>query len=216
MFSLDTLQNISDVAAYRAAEEGRTPLVLWKIEDLHHVPFIGDYTPQGWRRATWADLDNVKPRNGRGLDSSEATFMVDSSGFGSTSEPALTFDEAYQYWDRLVLAIGLDRTPGLAIREAGQFQIVMGVYLKDEQSEGDPAPDEFDVMCDECGTVHNHLEECDPYGPLAEACPACGDPIDYCQGHGEIGDPKGYAILQRHDSGDHSTCNIFNCERKTT
>lgn len=30
-------------------------------------------------------------------------------------------------------------------------------------------------------------------------CPACGDPIDYCQGHGEIGDPEGYAILKQYE-----------------
>ena len=27
-------------------------------------------------------------------------------------------------------------------------------------------------------------------------CPACWSPMDYCQGHGEIGDPEGFAILQ--------------------
>lgn len=29
-----------------------------------------------------------------------------------------------------------------------------------------------------------------------ETCPACGALPDYCQGHGEIGDPEGAAILQ--------------------
>lgn len=37
-------------------------------------------------------------------------------------------------------------------------------------------------------------------------CPACGSPTDYCQGHGEIGDPTGFAILQAHDGGDHAGC----------
>jgi len=37
-------------------------------------------------------------------------------------------------------------------------------------------------------------------------CPVCGDPGDYCQGHGEIGDPVGFDILQRHDNEDHSDC----------
>ncbi len=27
-------------------------------------------------------------------------------------------------------------------------------------------------------------------------CPACGDPADYCQGHGPSGDPDGYARLR--------------------
>lgn len=37
-------------------------------------------------------------------------------------------------------------------------------------------------------------------------CPACGSPIDFCQGHGEIGDPAGAAILKAHDDDDHSGC----------
>jgi len=37
-------------------------------------------------------------------------------------------------------------------------------------------------------------------------CPACGNATDYCQGHGEIGDPAGFAILQAHDNDDHSGC----------
>lgn len=43
-------------------------------------------------------------------------------------------------------------------------------------------------------------------------CPACGNPIDYCQGHGEIGDPAGFAILAAHDDGDHSHCSTVGCE----
>lgn len=30
-------------------------------------------------------------------------------------------------------------------------------------------------------------------------CPACHEPIDYCQGHGEIGDPAGHAVLMQYD-----------------
>lgn len=37
-------------------------------------------------------------------------------------------------------------------------------------------------------------------------CPACGDFIDFCQGHGEIGDPEGHAILALHDDGHHRLC----------
>lgn len=37
-------------------------------------------------------------------------------------------------------------------------------------------------------------------------CPACGSSIDYCQGHGELGDPTGAAILAAHGAGDHSRC----------
>lgn len=37
-------------------------------------------------------------------------------------------------------------------------------------------------------------------------CPACGDHIDYCQGHGGMDDPQGYLILEAHDNDDHSRC----------
>lgn len=37
-------------------------------------------------------------------------------------------------------------------------------------------------------------------------CPACFEAIDYCQGHGEMGDPAGFALLQAHDAGDHRAC----------
>lgn len=43
-------------------------------------------------------------------------------------------------------------------------------------------------------------------------CPACADPIDYCQGHGAIGDPIGHRILWAHDMGDHTNCHPAACE----
>jgi hypothetical protein len=42
-------------------------------------------------------------------------------------------------------------------------------------------------------------------------CPACGDLIDYCPGHGEIGDPAGFALLSAHDDGDHDGCSPHGC-----
>lgn len=43
-------------------------------------------------------------------------------------------------------------------------------------------------------------------------CVACGERIDYCQGHGELGDRWGFAVLEAHDAGDHSTCHPAGCE----
>ena len=55
-------------------------------------------------------------------------------------------------------------------------------------------------------------ETADPDDAEAEeTCPACGDLISFCQGHGEIGDPEGRATLDAHDEGDHSGC-VGNCE----
>lgn len=43
-------------------------------------------------------------------------------------------------------------------------------------------------------------------------CPACGDLIDACYGHGEIGDPMGAEILASHDREDHAECHPYGCE----
>jgi hypothetical protein len=43
-------------------------------------------------------------------------------------------------------------------------------------------------------------------------CPVCGDFSDYCLGHGEIGDPAGFAILTSHDAGNHDDCHPEGCE----
>jgi hypothetical protein len=43
-------------------------------------------------------------------------------------------------------------------------------------------------------------------------CPACGEPIDYCHGHGEMGDPNGYRILTDHDDDWHRECHPMGCD----
>jgi hypothetical protein len=35
-----------------------------------------------------------------------------------------------------------------------------------------------------------------------DVCPVCLEPMDYCQGHGEIGDLEGFAILQEYYQND--------------
>jgi len=57
-------------------------------------------------------------------------------------------------------------------------------------------PPECIVGCD-CGEVGR--------------CPACGDPTDYCTGHGPIGDPIGAAILAAHNGGNHAGCSPDGC-----
>ena len=45
-------------------------------------------------------------------------------------------------------------------------------------------------------------------------CPACGDHIDYCQGHGPIADPVGSHILYCHyELNQHDKCHpLADCE----
>jgi len=184
MMSATLIKSISDHAAYRAAQEDRYPLFIESDEDAHHIPFLGPYVPQGWRPV-------------------EEPLMVDSSGFGSPGELALTFDQFLTHirrWDRAAY--------GWAIIETGQFQVVVQAYVEDPDAPGAEAPEPD--PCEYCGEVHDDLTECDPY--LLSRCPACGDVIDYCQGHGEMGDPAGFAILQAHDDDDHSGCHPDGCD----
>ncbi|WGH22092.1 hypothetical protein [Gordonia phage MerCougar] len=45
-----------------------------------------------------------------------------------------------------------------------------------------------------------------------ERCVVCAQEIDYCSGHGEIGDPFGAAVLVAHDNGDHKNCAPYACD----
>ena len=51
----------------------------------------------------------------------------------------------------------------------------------------------------------------DPEGS-SPTCPACGDYIEYCQGHGEMGDPSGANILRLHDEDNHTLCVGEDCD----
>ena len=60
--------------------------------------------------------------------------------------------------------------------------------------------------CGACGTVPHSDGISAEFDNYFSACPVCGDPIDYCQGHGSIGDPIGAATLIMHDNNNHSAC----------
>lgn len=42
-----------------------------------------------------------------------------------------------------------------------------------------------------------------------EVCPACGQFIDYCQGHGAMTDEAGAEILDLHDADNHQLCHAY-------
>lgn len=110
MMSLGTIRDMQREAAMRAAQEGMKPFVTWP-EDIaafkqaggFPFPFIGDYVPDGWTL--------------------EDTYFVDSSGFGTEGEAALTFDAFIRILEEYI-------GHGWAITEAGQFQVYVGRYTK--------------------------------------------------------------------------------------
>jgi len=115
MYGNSYIQELVKDAAQEARENGLTPTPIRTL-DLDHVPpfpfpFLGDYVPDGWTLC-----ESIDP------------LFVDSSGFGSTGEPALTVD---QFIARLRDFQKSGDPYGFAIVETGQFQIYVGVYLPD-------------------------------------------------------------------------------------
>ena len=106
-----TIHNEALKAARRAARLKKIPLVI-EAEDLPLLadgepvrggfPFVGDYVPKGWTRT-------------------ENVYFVDSSGWGSSSEPALTIQ---RFLEEKVIP-----GRGYAVVEAGQFQVYVAEYL---------------------------------------------------------------------------------------
>ena len=107
MFSAETIRSMQREAASEAARQGKTPVIIDQhdLDDgrIPQIPFIGDYVPAGW---TKLDKD----------------YFVDSSGFGSEGEGALTM--------RRFLAT-LVPGHGYAVTEAGQFQVHVGEFIKE-------------------------------------------------------------------------------------
>ena len=100
MYDLATIQAMSEEAALTAEEEGQEPAVYnGDFEAICPIPNLGTYIPEGW--------DKVNE------------YFVDSSGFGTEGEPALTIE---QFKSKLI------KGRGYAVIEAGQFQVYVGEF----------------------------------------------------------------------------------------
>jgi len=118
MMSIDYIQSESRKAARIAARQHKRPYVVsaeeldnWKRNGLNFgfpFPFIGGYVPRGFKKT-----DNL--------------YFVDSSGFGSEGESALT---ARGFIDKLRAGYAY------AIAEAGQFQVYVQEYTAPAFSKG--------------------------------------------------------------------------------
>lgn len=61
-----------------------------------------------------------------------------------------------------------------------------------------------------------HVSDTDEFVPMmeqfpeqGERCCVCGSEVDYCSGHGEIGDPVGFEVLLKHEDDDHEDCHML-------
>jgi len=138
-------------AAARASREGHVPLVVWGRDELTYAPFLGEYIPPGWRAAVWADTEPLaRPKGSDWWHGEQAALFVDSSGFASDYEPALSLREA-EDWVECLMHSARGQTFGVGILEAGEFQVYLGLYVKDETSPGIPVESEDFGLCPNCG-----------------------------------------------------------------
>jgi hypothetical protein len=113
MLSLSAIQNLSDEAAQRAAEENREPYVFWDKDEVDRsvrsIPNLGSHVPKGWS------------------EFGDALF-VDKSGMGADNEPALSLDQFKQEVKSIIDSH--ERDIGFAIVEEGQFQIYIQPFTR--------------------------------------------------------------------------------------
>ena len=111
MMSGGQIMKLANDAAVRAAKRKQEPRVFFDAADIEeyfgNIPNIDTFRPEGW--------ELVEQR------------MVDKSGWGAYDEPALTV-EGYKKW--LSEYLETPETVGWAIIEEGQFQIVVGRFVK--------------------------------------------------------------------------------------
>jgi len=110
MWSLETLDYLNRQAARKARRGKKEPQVvsLEEIENFPPFPFpnLGPYVPAVWERV-------------------DATWFVDSTGWGRSDEPALTVE---QLKCELRHYVAENPDHGFAIVECGQFQCYVGAY----------------------------------------------------------------------------------------
>lgn len=177
MMGPGVIKAMSDDAAYKAAQDNEEPLVPWKGDQLGSIPFLGDYVPKGWRLLRWDEVPGGMPHGaGYSASTSEdgpARWLVDSSGFGADNEPAMTMSGFEVYLKDLLAKE--PRTFGVAVVEAGQFQVVTQLYLKDPAAPGTKVTEPAD-WCEHCQSS----VEC-----YCETCEVCKANLTCDEGHAE-------------------------------
>lgn len=118
MLDTRTIRHMQQEAALRAARDGDKPFIFWPGDEVDpaDLPFLGDYVPRGWRLVD--------------------TFFVDATGWGDEREPAMTIPRWRQEVEAVIAEYaGSRKVPGWAVYEAGEFQVVVGLYERDRWGE---------------------------------------------------------------------------------
>lgn len=137
MMSIASMNAAADRAAARAKRENLLPMMPGTraaesaermTERLRSTPFIGTHRPDSLRLVQPGELklpDSMSAHRLGGLACQDPYLLVDNSGFGAANEPALTYRE-------FVEPARANPLLRYAIVEAGQFQVVIGVFAEKE------------------------------------------------------------------------------------
>ena len=103
MISYSEVSRMAKQAARNSQKAHQVPAIWHGTKVGFYMPFLGDRTPRGWKRTERIPM------------------FVDSSGYGSYNETALTQDE---FFDDILVGFGY------ATIEQGQFQCYVAEYQK--------------------------------------------------------------------------------------
>lgn len=127
MMSAEFIRSESERHARKAKRNGAVPCFLTGLGDDAirdaRIPFLGDYVPRGFVRVNVGETFGA--HHGAGT-LGHAYLLVDSSGWGSPGELAMTFHQFGEFAQR-------NPSHGYAIAEAGQFQVVLAVYKRTQK-----------------------------------------------------------------------------------
>ena len=112
MLSPEYIREQEKKATKEASRRNLLPYVFWNTEDVYETesfpfPVLGEHEPKGWER-----IDEL---------------FCDASGWGAPDEPALTQE---QLRAKIVDLIAEHGRVGFGITTVGQFQLYVGVYIK--------------------------------------------------------------------------------------
>lgn len=117
MYSLKVIKSMNKRAHAKAVQEDMQPFIFFNEEEVGNLPQqclpeFGDYRPTRWKMR-------------------EETLFCDSSGWGSSDEPALSVEQTRDTILRIMRET--EGTVGFAVIETGQFQVYVGVFDKVEK-----------------------------------------------------------------------------------
>lgn len=100
------------------------------ITPIRDIPNLKDKNIKGWIKFDLNKIKNDLPYNTKIYEADNkkhGAFFVDSSGFGADDERAMTVT---QFIKSILKLYTITKNIGLAIVEVGQFQVKIGVFVK--------------------------------------------------------------------------------------